>query len=516
MKIDRQKVLKVFKEYVDCYDGRDEKVRLKIEHTYRVSELCEDIARSLALEEEECSLAWLIGMLHDIGRFEQLKQYGTFVDAQSIDHAFFGAEILFEQRKIRDYIDDDREDGLIQTAVANHSAYRLPQGLDERTRMFCQILRDGDKIDILRVNVEFPLEEIYNVSTKELRTAEVSKEVMEALQEKHAVLRSLKRTPADHVAGHLSLVYELVYPRSLALVKEQGYVGQLMNFQSENQKTQEQFRQIRRSMNVYFQTKEERNDLDMKEYKNYIFDLYGTLVDIHTDENKASLWKNMAVIYSMLGAPYTASELKKQYKKLVCEEVPITKENINPEYSNGLSADEEIEILLEEVFKKLFAQRGIKIDDAQLRQIGIVFRSLSLEYIRLFEGVPELFRRLKNGGKKIYLLSNAQRMFTEPEMRMLGIYDCFDGILYSSDAGVKKPSFHFYDALFKKYHLMKEESVMIGNEYCADICGATRYGIDSMYIFTAQSGEEPPELPEQCRRLEQISEVYFETVPKDI
>lgn len=254
--------------------------------------------------------------------------------------------------------------------------------------------------------------------------------------------------------------------------------------------------------------------MDMKEYKNYIFDLYGTLVDIHTDENKASLWRNMAVIYSMLGAPYTADELKAQYKKLACEEITITKERISPEYANGLLEDEEIEILLEKVFERLFLQKGMAMDETQLRQIGIVFRSLSLEYIKLFEGVPELLTRLKNNGKKIFLLSNAQRMFTEPEMRMLNIYESFDGILYSSDAGVKKPSFHFYDTLFKKYHLKKEESVMVGNEYRADIYGADCYGIDSMYIFTEQPGEEALKLPDSCRRLEQISEVYLEAAPK--
>ena len=45
---------------------------------------------------------------------------------------------------------------------------------------------------------------------------------------------------------------------------------------------------------------------------NYIFDLYGTLVDIHTNESKASLWKNMAQIFSMMGVTYTAPELKKR------------------------------------------------------------------------------------------------------------------------------------------------------------------------------------------------------------
>lgn len=108
----------------------------------------------------------------------------------------------------------------------------------------------------------------------------------------------------------------------------------------------------------------------------------------------------------------------------------------------------------------------------------------------------------------MYLLSNAQRMFTEPEMKMLGIYELFHGILYSSDVGVKKPSPYFYDVLFQKYDLKKAESVMIGNDYRADICGAESYGIDSMYLFTARSGENPPALLPDCRRIEQIGEVY--------
>lgn len=253
MKIDRQKVLQVFGDYVKNYNSQDEKVRLKIEHTYRVSEMCENIAVSLKLKREEIDLSWLLGILHDIGRFEQLKNYGTFVDASSIDHAKYGAEILFEQGKIRDYIKDRSQDALIKTAVAWHSAYRLPEDLDEKTKMFCRILRDGDKIDILKVNVDFPLEEIYNVTTEELRLSQVSDEVMEAFMEGHAVLRSLKKTPVDNVVGHISLVYELVYPRSLELVREQGYIRKLMDFSSDNPKTEKQFQQIRTVMNQYLE-----------------------------------------------------------------------------------------------------------------------------------------------------------------------------------------------------------------------------------------------------------------------
>ena len=246
----------------------------------------------------------------------------------------------------------------------------------------------------------------------------------------------------------------------------------------------------------------------MKEYRNYIFDLYGTLVDIHTNESKSSLWKNMACIYSMMGASYEPSELKKQYQLLAGEELVITLERMKKELKVEQLAETEIEILLDNVFQKLFERKGIMADEKQIRQIGVTFRSLSLSYLRLYEGVLELFERLKKADKKIYLLSNAQRMFTEPEMRILGIYDLFDGILYSSDAGVKKPSYHFYDALFQKYGLKKEESVMVGNEYRADIWGAEQYGLDTMYVFTELSGEKPDKLPENCRRLKVIGEVF--------
>lgn len=247
----------------------------------------------------------------------------------------------------------------------------------------------------------------------------------------------------------------------------------------------------------------------MKEYKNYIFDLYGTLVDIHTDEEKDSLWKNMAEIYSMMGAAYTAEELKKQYKKLAQEELDGTYIWMSREFGNRKLEKEEIEILLDNIFAQLFHEKKAEVSKGQIWQAGVVFRCLSTEYIRMAAGVPELISRLKQAGKKIYLLSNAQRNFTEPEMKMLGIYGCFDGILYSSDAGVKKPSLYFYDALFQKYGLKKEESVMIGNEYQADIQGASNYGIDSMYVFTDQSGARPGALPENCRILKEIGEAFL-------
>ena len=122
--------------------------------------------------------AWLIGLLHDIGRFEQLKRFGTFIDSESIDHAAFGADLLFGEGLIREFVQEDFENPLLERAIRTHSAFRLPEDFNRETMMFCNIIRDADKIDIMRVNVESPLEEIYNVSTEKLRGDVISDRVL--------------------------------------------------------------------------------------------------------------------------------------------------------------------------------------------------------------------------------------------------------------------------------------------------------------------------------------------------
>jgi len=243
-------------------------------------------------------------------------------------------------------------------------------------------------------------------------------------------------------------------------------------------------------------------------YQNYIFDLYGTLIDIRTNETKSYLWKKFALMLKLQGAEYTPSGLKKHYNELVLQEQTLLLEKMRRTYHRETLDISNIEIPLENVFEKLLTRRGVAADTKLIQHIGIFFRTLSLEHIALFEGAKELLDRLHIAGKKIYLLSNAQRIFTEPEMRMLNIYNAFDGILYSSDTGVQKPETSFYQALFDKFSLEKKDSVMIGNDRTADIEGAYHFGIDSMYIHTVQSTPFSEELPENCHRLKKIGDAY--------
>lgn len=221
-------------------------------------------------------------------------------------------------------------------------------------------------------------------------------------------------------------------------------------------------------------------------YKNYIFDLYGTLIDINTDEWCDDLWKKMAILYGYKGAHYTYDELKSEYLNLVSlEKVAVRKRH--PEYNV-------VDIKIEKVFKKLFTQKGVKVTKAQVAFVAEAFRCYSTKYIKLYDGVIDLLDTLKAKGKKIYLLSNAQRYFTENELNMLGLTEYFDGICISSDEECSKPDSCYYKTLFDRYGLEKSESIMIGNDYVSDIGGAAHFGIDSLYIHQSISPEIQGEL----------------------
>ncbi len=242
--MNRSKVVTAFRNYVAGYDASDPKIKLKIDHTLRVASLCQRIAGEAGADQE---LAWLCGMLHDIGRFEQVRRYNTFVDAISVDHATLGADLLFQEGLLETFCDHmiPAERTILEKAIRNHSSYRLESGLTQEEILYCNVLRDADKIDIFRVNCDTPREEIYNVTTQELNSSPVSDAVKQCFNQKTAVLRSLKQYPADYIVGHICLVFELVFPVSRQIVKEQGYLQQLLSFESENESTREWFEYMR-------------------------------------------------------------------------------------------------------------------------------------------------------------------------------------------------------------------------------------------------------------------------------
>ena len=258
MTLDSDQVRTAFATYVKDYDDTNPKIKLKIVHTYHVADIAERIAKSLSLSNEDIDFAWLSGMLHDIGRFEQLRQFDTFNDFVSIDHAEFGADILFEGDKIITRFAglSSTETKLLEKAIRLHNKYRLPEDLDERTLMFSNILRDADKVDILRVNIDTPLSEIYSVPESEVLNSTISPMVLDtALHKTEVVQRKYSKTPLDHLIGHSCLVFELVYPESYKIVKENDYINKLLSFKATDKVVNQEIKEIRDRINQYIDAK---------------------------------------------------------------------------------------------------------------------------------------------------------------------------------------------------------------------------------------------------------------------
>ena len=229
----------------------------------------------------------------------------------------------------------------------------------------------------------------------------------------------------------------------------------------------------------------------MKDYKNYIFDLYGTLVDIHTDEGKTELWEKLSLFYGYYGAVYQPEELQEAYQAMVAQE------------ENSYSHEAYPEIELEYVFQKLFEKKGIKADMELSVHAGQFFRILSTEYVKLYDGTKEMLAKLREEGKKVYLLSNAQEIFTSYELRYLGLTPYFDDIFISSTCQCKKPDTKFYQMLIDKHQMKIEECLMIGNDNNTDIAGAKELGMDSLYIHSNLSPELTGE-PDSTYYLEEM------------
>jgi len=220
-------------------------------------------------------------------------------------------------------------------------------------------------------------------------------------------------------------------------------------------------------------------------YKHCIFDLYGTLVDIHTNEHSFQLWEHISEFYRRDGALYHPEELRNAYFRLVnqmeCAAAP----------QEGYDHEAHPEIRLERVFHRLYQDKGVEVEEEQVIRAALAFRAHSTEYLRLYPGAAELLRALRDQGLGVWLLSNAQSVFTRWELKTLGLDGLFDGVYLSSDYGVRKPDPRFFQVLLRERDINPACAVMVGNDGTADIEGARRVGLATIYIRSNLSPQEP-------------------------
>lgn len=224
--------------------------------------------------------------------------------------------------------------------------------------------------------------------------------------------------------------------------------------------------------------------MKIADFDNFVFDLYGTLIEMRTDEEELPFWQKMSELYAVCGADYTAAGLRREYKRLCREE----EKKLIAETGCRIP-----EIKLEKVFARLLTEAAHthrtahnfdKSIDETAYYIANSFRVLSRHRMKLYPAVPGLLRHLRDSGKGVYMLSNAQAVFTTPEIEQLDLAKYFDDIFISSDIGVKKPEPLFFGKLLQKHSLDAERTVMVGNDFYADmgialVCGTAGAHINS-------------------------------------
>lgn len=227
-----ERAKKAFEEYLDGYDRKDEKVKLKIVHTYGVVHCSEKIAEGLKLSSQDMELARIIALLHDIGRFEQIKRFDSF-EPSSMDHAAYGVQILFEEGMIEKFVEDRRWDSIIREAIARHSDFALElqkvkKDQEERTLLHARLIRDADKLDNCRVKLTESLEVLLGCSAQEAGSFPVTDRVYEQACAKESILSAYRKTPMDYWLSYLAHIFDINFLPTLEIIVKKNYIERTM------------------------------------------------------------------------------------------------------------------------------------------------------------------------------------------------------------------------------------------------------------------------------------------------
>ena len=248
--IDILKAKQVFKEYIKNYNPEDGKIKIKIAHIERVSQIAKKLAEELGLEEEDIKLAELIGLLHDIGRFEQIKVYNTFLDKDSIDHGEYAIKVLYKDGLIKKFLDTDKYDNIIKKSILNHNQAKIEKGLSERENLHSKIIRDADKMDIFYVLTTGDKKELYG----ELEYEKITDNIYEQFLNDKLINYNDLKTNVDLLVAQFTYVYDFNFKQSIDIIKENQYVEKLYNrFEFKNEETKQRMKVIYEELIKYLE-----------------------------------------------------------------------------------------------------------------------------------------------------------------------------------------------------------------------------------------------------------------------
>lgn len=208
-----ERAKQAFEDYIHNYDRNNQLIQSKYYHTYQVVELMAELAFRLDLDKEKIELAKVIGLLHDIGRFEQIKKFNIIDDLKTdMDHAEESCIYLFGQGHIRDFIEEDQYDSIIEKAVRNHNKFEIERKLTKEELLFSKMIRDMDKVDIYRVlAVDFK---------EEFKASEVGEEVLREFKKEKSISNQLVKSSSDSTLSTLAFLFDMNFNESFDILVE--------------------------------------------------------------------------------------------------------------------------------------------------------------------------------------------------------------------------------------------------------------------------------------------------------
>ncbi len=237
-----------FKNYLKDYNLNYGKIELKIRHTYGVVNASEYIAQKLSLDNEDIELAKLIALLHDIGRFEQIKRFDCFIDNKTIDHAILGNEILFKNNLIRSFIKDKQYDEIISKSILNHNKLNIENTLNDRELLHAKIIRDADKTDNFRVKATDSFENIMDNANKEILENDIiSDKIFNNFMDSKVIVREDRKTYMDFWVSFIAFIFDFNFKSGLEYIQEKDYINKIVDrLDYKNIDTREKMEKIRK------------------------------------------------------------------------------------------------------------------------------------------------------------------------------------------------------------------------------------------------------------------------------
>lgn len=251
--IEIEKAKQELKTYVKEQNIQNPRALKKLEHIMRVAKISKEIATELKLTQEQIQLAELIGLLHDIGRFKQYQIVNQNLNldvVKKFNHGEAGVEILKKDNNIRRYILKNEYDDVIYTAVYEHNRYELSEGLTKEKELFCKIIKDADKIDLMYEAIAVYWQKPEDI--REIECGTLSERMLQDFYQHKLADNRNKVSRTDEILRFTSFVFDMNFLYSIQVVKRNNYINQIIDrFHYQLPETKEEMTKIKKMANEY-------------------------------------------------------------------------------------------------------------------------------------------------------------------------------------------------------------------------------------------------------------------------